>query len=70
MDIGTLRKRLKMVDIYKVCNEVEIILMEHNDFDICFHTCILGGRRTKAEDYDVVYINLLMFENLMKYSHK
>ena len=44
--------------------------MEHNDFDICFHTCILGGRRTKAEDYDVVYINLLMFENLMKYSHK
>jgi nucleoside-diphosphate-sugar epimerase len=44
--------------------------MAHNEFDICFHTCILGGRRTKAEDYDVVYINLLMFENLMKYSHK
>jgi nucleoside-diphosphate-sugar epimerase len=44
--------------------------MENNEFDICFHTCILGGRRTKAEDYDVVYINLLMFENLMKYSHK
>lgn len=44
--------------------------MDNNEFDICFHTCILGGRRTKVEDYDIVYINLLMFENLMKYSHK
>jgi hypothetical protein len=29
---------------------------------------ILGGRRTKSEDYDVVYKNLLMFENLMKFA--
>jgi nucleoside-diphosphate-sugar epimerase len=39
-------------------------------FDVCFHTCILGGRRTKGEDYDVFYINLMMFENLMKYASK
>ena len=41
-----------------------------NTFDICFHTSIQGGRRTKGEDYDVVYNNLLMFENLMFYSNK
>jgi nucleoside-diphosphate-sugar epimerase len=59
------RDKLNLLDAHMVKD-----FMEHNDFDICFHTCILGGRRTKAEDYDIVYINLLMFENLMKYSHK
>jgi nucleoside-diphosphate-sugar epimerase len=59
------RDKLNLLDANMVKD-----FMEHNEFDICFHTCILGGRRTKAEDYDVVYINLLMFENLMKYSYK
>ena len=59
------RDKLNLLDAQMVKD-----FMEHNEFDICFHTCILGGRRTKAEDYDIVYINLLMFENLMKYSHK
>ena len=36
--------------------------MKDKEFDICFHTSIYGGRRTKTEDYDVVYVNLLMFE--------
>ena len=44
--------------------------MKDKEFDICFHTSIYGGRRTKTEDYDVVYVNLLMFENLMKFSNK
>jgi len=59
------RDKLNLLDAYMVKD-----FMEHYDFDVCFHTCILGGRRTKPEDYDIVYINLLMFENLMKYSHK
>jgi len=59
------RDKLNLLDAHMVKD-----FMENNDFDICFHTCILGGRRTKAEDYDVFYINLLMFENLMKYSYK
>jgi nucleoside-diphosphate-sugar epimerase len=39
-------------------------------FDILVHTAIIGGRRTKEETADVVYQNLLMFENLMKFAHK
>jgi len=41
---------------------------KNNQFDILIHTAILGGRRTKMENYDVVYKNLLMFENLMKFA--
>jgi len=41
---------------------------KNNQFDILIHTAILGGRRTKMENYDVVYKNLLMFENLMKFT--
>lgn len=44
--------------------------LSKNDFDICIHTAIKGGRRTKTEDYDVYYINLQMFENLMMFSSK
>ena len=42
--------------------------LSNNSFDVCIHTAIRGGRRTKAEDYDIYYINLLMFENLMMFS--
>ena len=33
--------------------------------DIVIHTAITGGRRTKNDDYDVFYKNILMFENLI-----
>lgn len=36
--------------------------------DILIHTAILGGRRTKEETGEVVYKNLLMFENIIKCS--
>jgi nucleoside-diphosphate-sugar epimerase len=39
--------------------------LTNNFFDVCFHTAIIGGRRTKEENYDVFYKNILMFENLM-----
>jgi nucleoside-diphosphate-sugar epimerase len=39
-------------------------------FDILIHTAICGGRRGKEETGEVVYQNLLMFENIMKFSHK
>jgi GDP-L-fucose synthase len=41
-----------------------------NNFDILVHTAILGGRRTKDENGDVTHYNLLMLENLLKYSDK
>ena len=40
------------------------------EFDVLIHTAINGGRRTKEETGQVVYENVIMFENLMKYNHK
>jgi GDP-L-fucose synthase len=40
------------------------------EFNILIHTAIKGGRRTKEETVQVVYENLIMFENLMKHNHK
>jgi nucleoside-diphosphate-sugar epimerase len=36
--------------------------------DIIIHTAIKGGRRTKIDNYDVFYKNILMFENLLSCS--
>lgn len=44
--------------------------LDKNEFDILIHTAILGGRRTKEENGEVTHINLLMLENLLRFSHK
>ena len=49
--------------------DIEKYLTENN-FDILVHTAILGGRRTKEENGDVTHNNLLMLENLLKFSDK
>jgi UDP-glucose 4-epimerase len=49
--------------------EVEKFFSKNYVFDVLIHTAIVGGRRTKEENYDVVYNNLLMFENIIKFSH-
>ena len=49
--------------------EVENYFSKNIEFDVLIHTAIVGGRRTKEENYDVVYNNLLMFENMIKFSH-
>jgi nucleoside-diphosphate-sugar epimerase len=56
-------QELDILDIYQI---TEYLKDKH--FDILIHTAILGGRRTKSDDYDIVYKNLLMFENLMKFA--
>jgi nucleoside-diphosphate-sugar epimerase len=50
-------------------NEVENYFSKNAEFDVLIHTAIVGGRRTKQENYDVVYNNLLMFENIIKFAH-
>lgn len=50
-------------------NEVKKYFSKNDNFDILIHTAIVGGRRTKEENYDVVYNNLLMFENIIKFAH-
>lgn len=46
------------------------IFLENNDFDILVHTAISGGRRTKDENGDVIYFNLLMWENILKFADR
>jgi dTDP-4-dehydrorhamnose reductase len=40
--------------------EVENFFKTNYNFDVLIHSAIVGGRRTKEENYDVVYNNLLM----------
>ena len=47
------------------CSAFEHYLSDKT-FDILIHTAIIGGRRTKEETGEVVYQNLIMFENIMK----
>ncbi len=56
-------KELDILD----CNKLKEYIYSINP-DIIIHTAILGGRRTKEETSDVVYKNLLMFENIIKCS--
>ena len=49
--------------------KVEEYFSTNFNFDVLIHTTIVGGRRTKQENYDVVYNNLLMFENMIKFAH-
>ena len=50
-------------------NDIKTYL-DNNNFDVLVHTAILGGRRTKEENGDVTHINLLMLENLLKFSDR
>ena len=50
-------------------NAVELFFKNNYKFDILIHTAIVGGRRTKKDTSDVVYNNLLMFENIIKFAH-
>ena len=40
------------------------------EFDVVIHCAIKGGRRIRTDDKDVLYDNLLMFENLAKHQDK
>lgn len=44
--------------------------LDTHSFDIVVHTAILGGRRTKTENGEITHINLVMFENLLRFSDR
>jgi GDP-L-fucose synthase len=50
-------------------NALEFFLQDKT-FDILIHTAISGGRRTKEDSGEIVYHNLIMFENIMKFANK
>jgi nucleoside-diphosphate-sugar epimerase len=57
------RSDFDLLDFKSVQNYLSL-----NSFDVLIHTAINGGRRTKSENGNVVYNNLLMFENLVKFA--
>lgn len=78
---GNIAKMIKnnLLSYYEIVNlnrnELNILnyediknYLDKNKFDILVHTAILGGRRTKEENGDVTHYNLLMLENLLKFS--
>ena len=54
---------LNILDLNKLKEYIEI-----NNINVIIHTAIQGGRRTKVDSYDVVYNNILMFENIINVS--
>jgi len=63
--IALSRNELDILDFKQIKN-----YLENNTFDILIHTAVSGGRRTKTDSTDSLYINLLMFENLIKFADK
>jgi nucleoside-diphosphate-sugar epimerase len=59
------RNDFNLLDYEEVSN-----YLYNKNFDVLIHTAITGGRRTKEENGEVVYQNLLMFENLMRFADK
>ena len=53
---------LNLIDIQKY--------LENKNFDILIHTAVLGGRRTKKDTSDILYNNILMFENILTFSNQ
>ena len=59
------RTELNVLDQFAIEN-----YLNENTFDILVHTAILGGRRTKEETGEVTHLNLIMLENLLKFSDR
>lgn len=72
-DINNLNKISQFAEIIELdllsSVELENVLNKY-EFDILIHAAIVGGRRTKVEDSEIFYKNILMFENILKFSHK
>jgi len=59
------RQELDLLNIKQVND-----YLKERDFDVLIHTAILGGRRTKEDTSDVVFKNVLMFENILMFREK
>tara|TARA_Y100000310_G_C20699445_1_gene828335 strand:+ start:6355 stop:7206 length:852 start_codon:yes stop_codon:yes gene_type:complete len=62
----TNRKTLDVLDFSSVDN----FFSRNEGIDYVIHTAVAGGRRLKSDGPEVLYQNLLMFENLAKYREK
>ena len=46
------------------------LILEEVDVDVVIHTAVKGGKRNQKEDIEDFYTNMMMFQNLRKFSHK
>jgi nucleoside-diphosphate-sugar epimerase len=58
--VGVTRDKLDLTDQNKVRE-----FFKDNTFDVVIHCAVVGGRRIKEDGGDVMYKNLLMFENVV-----
>lgn len=56
------------IDLYS-SNNIERYI-DKNKIDIVIHCAINGGNRLEQDTYETFYKNILMYENLIKFSHK
>ena len=56
------------IDLYSI-DSIERYL-DKNQIDTVIHCAIEGGSRLKQDTSDMLYRNILMYENLIKFSHK
>ena len=59
--VGVTRRELDLMDQYAV----EKYFNEHK-YDIVIHCAVVGGSRLKKDEGDVIYKNILMFENVIR----
>ncbi len=59
------RSQLNILDVNALKN-----YLDTHTFDILIHTAISGGRRTKEETGEVTHTNLVMWENILKFSDR
>lgn len=59
--VGVTRQDLDLTDQ----NAVEEYFKTH-EYDVVIHCAVLGGSRLKKDEGDVIYKNLLMFENVVR----
>lgn len=56
------------IDLYST-NDIERYI-DKNKIDVVIHCAIDGGNRLEQDTYETFYKNILMYENLIKFSHK
>jgi len=59
--VGVTRRELDLMDQYAV----EKYFNEHK-YDVVIHCAVVGGSRLKKDEGDVIYKNILMFENVIR----
>ena len=59
--VGVTRRELDLMDQYAV----EKYFNEHK-YDVVIHCAVVGGSRLKKDEGDVIYKNILMFENVVR----